>query len=679
MDISPRSHVAPLPPKQPPRPPLVSTKSQPVVKSPVSATPDTNHYAALILQSRAVKLNKWRNSSNVPSGLSSSVTPSSMRRNQSHHIRRGSADVRSQQSLTPNPNEPLRRMRTVSVVEPSFEHHLHRTSSVPQNPSSKDRDVKWVDWLEEYQQMKEAKIKSDQIQASSETLTLKSFQQSPLIRSPSSTQPKSPLVSYQQHPDFHFPQHKPSSTSLSTDIKPKYLGPPTTTSLSPASSISRPELRRKKSHQLGAKIESWWSAVKTNFLSGAPKPEEKDIDRMPMYGHKGKEPEQLPPLTLPDFTDPFSSIPSEYFGTESSSEVRSPNTQQSLLTAQLRGQTSPQSNEQQSDAPIRGSLTALGINTGTAPIVNSQAQLPKTESLPKNYFGDNSDSDHRQPSVQGMPISVMQSQIKARLTNAKEQANREVQWVTNQVTEYVENELRKNNRDDDEENEVVDDNEVALSLNDSPTASSLGVDTLPSSYSNLGIGVPMPRKSSMSRRFSASYAPSSPIRKISMHNLDLLKQASSPVSISPHRASVRSRRVSHIPSRYRQRSLSSSRSPSRTRSPPPTTIANRADLDDDLDDLENEQENEDEFMKVLQDLILIGQETIDTPLSTYISNPELCRSTVQHARQLGGKWDANPAWDGRQWYIQFLLAVAGLSRIVEWWEGECLPRLLLPN
>ncbi|TIB00251.1 hypothetical protein E3P94_01827 [Wallemia ichthyophaga] len=672
MDISPRSHVAPLPQSQPPRPPLVFTKSQPVVKSPVAATPDTNHYAALILQSREVKLNKWRNSSNVPSTLSASVTPSSIRRNQSHHIRRGSADVRTLQSPSPNNKEPLRRMRTVSVAEPSFEHHLHRSSSVSQNPSSDDRDVKWVDWLEEYQQMKEAKIMSDQIQASSETLTPKSIHQSPVIRSPPSAQPKPPPPSYQQHPDFRFPQRKPSSASLTTDVKSRYLGPPNTNSPSPASSISRPELRRKKSHQLGAKIESWWSAVKTNFLSGTSKSNEKDDETMPMYSHKGKEPEQLTSLTLPDFTDPFSSMPGEYFGTEPSPEIRSPNSQQSLLTAQLRGKTSPQPNEQSSGDSIRGSLTALGINTGVAPSLNTQAQLPNAESFPKNFFVDDSDSDRRQSSVQGMPVSAMQSQIKARLTNAKQQANREVQWVTNQVTEYVENELRRN-KDQDEENDAVDDNEVALSLNDSPTASSIGFDALPSSYSNQsipnrGIGVSMPRKSSTSRRFSASFVPTSPIRKISMHNLDAVKQASSPVNVSPQNSSFR--RVSQVPLRYRQRSISSSRSPSRRRSPPPSTMENTADLDDDLDDLENEDEDDDDFMKVLQDLILIGQEVIDTPLSTYTSIPDLCRSTVQRARHLGTKWDANPSWDGRQWYIQFLLAVAGLSRIVEWWEAE---------
>ncbi|TIB73070.1 hypothetical protein E3Q06_01294 [Wallemia mellicola] len=657
MDISPRSNISPLPSKLTPRPSLVTTKSQPLVKSPVASTPDTNHYAALILQSRAVKLNKWGHTANVPSGLSSSVTPSSIRRHPSHHIRRGSADVRSQQVPIPAPHEPLRRMRTVSVVEPSLEHRMHDVGLPNNPPKSEDRDVKWVDWLEEYQQMKNAKIKSDQLQASSETLTPKSIHQEP-AKEGVPAKPQLPPVICQQSSDFRFPQNKQSSASLSTDFKSRYLGPPSASTLSPGTSTNRPELRRKKSHQLGAKIESWWSAVKTNFLSGGPKSDERST-----HHDKGKHPERPPSLTLPDFTDPFS-IPDEYLDS-ASAEVKSPNTQQSLLTAQLKGQATPPSDDKSSKP--QPSLTALGINTGTAPSVNREAKLPRAEAFPKNYF-DDSVMDHRQPSVQGMPISVMQSQIKARLTKAKEQTNKEVEWVSDQVTEYVENELRKNTGDEEEEDDLMDDGAVAMSLNDSPSNSSLGIEAFPSSYSNKAIGVPLPRKSSVSRRFSASYAPSSPIRKISVHNLDPMKQ-SSPVSISPHRGSIRS--VSHVPAKYRQGSPSSSRSPSRTRSPPPSSSLVKAELDDDLDvDIGKEKEENDEFMEVLQDLILMGQEIIDTPLSTYISNPELCRSIVQRARQLGTKWDANPAWEGRQWYIQFLLAVAGLSRIVEWWEAE---------
>lgn len=212
MDISPRSNISPLPSKLTPRPTLVTTKSQPLVKSPVASTPDTNHYAALILQSRAVKLNKWGHTANVPSGLSSSVTPSSIRRHPSHHIRRGSADVRSQQALIPAPHEPLRRMRTVSVVEPSLEHRMHDVGLPNNPPKSEDRDVKWVDWLEEYQQMKNAKIKSDQLQASSETLTPKSIHQEP-AKEDITAKPPLPPVIYQQSPDFGFPQNKQSSAS----------------------------------------------------------------------------------------------------------------------------------------------------------------------------------------------------------------------------------------------------------------------------------------------------------------------------------------------------------------------------------------------------------------------------------------------------------------------------------
>ena len=660
-----------------PRPPLISTKTHPQVSSNTN-TPDTNHYAALILQSRASKLNKWGHTSNIPSNLSTSSTPTSVRRNQSHHIRRGSADVRGKQSNLSTNNESLRRMRTVSVVEPPSDLSYKYLSHNYETLNSDDKDVQWVDWLDEYQRMKEAKLKSDQIQASNETLTPHSLKANKPL-------PPSPSSSHRQL------QHHRSFTSFSKEKekdneRPKYLRLPIN---STPNQSNQPELKRKKSHQLGAKIESWWSAVKTNFLSSSINNnndnyndhdddnhnkdyndninDNNEFDNDLKYNHSPP-----PSLSLPDFINPFQNIPNHYL--ESEKEAKSSNSTKSLLTAQL-----------QNNSKSTNTLTALGINTGTAPSVNRQASLPKSESFPKHFLTEENEFENINSSgnsrnfnnIKGMPVSVMQNQIKIRLQSAKDQANGELEWVSQQITEYVEKELKKK-KEDLELN--FDESEVPLSLNDSPTDSSLGVDNQqshasqqfhPSSYSSSPKlsnfkGVPMPRKSSISHRSiqNVGVPSSSPIRKISTHNLDLLKN--SPTSISPRRASIR--RVSHM---QNHGSPSSSRSPSRSRSPMmfnnnDNVNPMKAELDDDLDmDCEHNK-----FMKVLQDLILISQEIIDTPLSVYISDANLCRSTVQRARQLGSQWDLNPGWDGRQWYIQFLLAVAGLSRIVEWWEAE---------
>ena len=51
------------------------------------------------------------------------------------------------------------------------------------------------------------------------------------------------------------------------------------------------------------------------------------------------------------------------------------------------------------------------------------------------------------------------------------------------------------------------------------------------------------------------------------------------------------------------------------------------------------------------------------------AQPKVCEALVQRIQNIGKAWDEHPDWHGRNWYVQVLLAVAGLSRVVEWWEG----------
>ncbi|KAF8138465.1 RIM15, signal transduction response regulator [Boletus edulis] len=52
------------------------------------------------------------------------------------------------------------------------------------------------------------------------------------------------------------------------------------------------------------------------------------------------------------------------------------------------------------------------------------------------------------------------------------------------------------------------------------------------------------------------------------------------------------------------------------------------------------------------------------------AQPKVCESLVQRVQYIGKAWDEHPDWHGRNWYVQVLLAVASLSRVVEWWEAE---------
>ncbi|RUS29284.1 hypothetical protein BC938DRAFT_480837, partial [Jimgerdemannia flammicorona] len=76
------------------------------------------------------------------------------------------------------------------------------------------------------------------------------------------------------------------------------------------------------------------------------------------------------------------------------------------------------------------------------------------------------------------------------------------------------------------------------------------------------------------------------------------------------------------------------------------------------------------FILTLQDLISLAQKVLDTALSGFLENPGTCADIVRQIQQLGVRWDQNPKWPCRGWYVRLLLGVAALNRIVEWWEAE---------
>ncbi|KAL1702282.1 hypothetical protein EV121DRAFT_262171 [Schizophyllum commune] len=138
-----------------------------------------------------------------------------------------------------------------------------------------------------------------------------------------------------------------------------------------------------------------------------------------------------------------------------------------------------------------------------------------------------------------------------------------------------------------------------------------------------------------------------------------------------------SRRLSrsiHIATRPSQ-SEQSSRSTSRSRSPlPPLSShasfsdfgasnnrrSSRILLDDPIDPI----------MTALYDLIGVATEIIDMSVAQLTAQPKVCETLVQRVQNIGKAWDDHPDWHGRNWYVQVLLAVASLSRVVEWWEAE---------
>ena len=75
-------------------------------------------------------------------------------------------------------------------------------------------------------------------------------------------------------------------------------------------------------------------------------------------------------------------------------------------------------------------------------------------------------------------------------------------------------------------------------------------------------------------------------------------------------------------------------------------------------------------MTTLYEIIAVATDVIDMSINQLTANPKVCETIVQRVQNIGRAWDEHPDWHGRNWYVQVLLAIASLSRVVEWWEAE---------
>ena len=74
----------------------------------------------------------------------------------------------------------------------------------------------------------------------------------------------------------------------------------------------------------------------------------------------------------------------------------------------------------------------------------------------------------------------------------------------------------------------------------------------------------------------------------------------------------------------------------------------------------------DPIMTTLYELIAVATDVQDMTLSQLTAQPKTCEQLVQRVQNIGKAWDEHPDWHGRNWYVQVLLAIASLSRVVEW-------------
>lgn len=75
-------------------------------------------------------------------------------------------------------------------------------------------------------------------------------------------------------------------------------------------------------------------------------------------------------------------------------------------------------------------------------------------------------------------------------------------------------------------------------------------------------------------------------------------------------------------------------------------------------------------MATLYEIIAVATDLTEMSVAQLMAQPKLIEAIVQRVQNIGSIWVHHPDWHGRNWYVQVLLAVASLSRVVEWWEAE---------
>lgn len=77
-----------------------------------------------------------------------------------------------------------------------------------------------------------------------------------------------------------------------------------------------------------------------------------------------------------------------------------------------------------------------------------------------------------------------------------------------------------------------------------------------------------------------------------------------------------------------------------------------------------------QFLSALQELIVLATEMLDLSVNSLIARPAACRDVIQRLQKTGQHWDEHDDWPGRDWYVDILMAVASLARVLDWWEAE---------
>lgn len=299
--------------------------------------------------------------------------------------------------------------------------------------------------------------------------------------------------------------------------------------------------------------------------------------------------------------------------------------------------------------------------------------------------------------VSSFSMQTVKQQIRQRLASAKENCDKELRRIITDITAYVETEMHRDvhtplpptlrqfsPHDEAQPGEKSRrrSHAPASDFDDSGSEAVVdvdgaGADDLPNTDSD---------GASTSIAPSRTKTPRGPVTSPSGDRRRSLARASSPrrASIVPRQRHLTSApRDSSFLSDHKGRSPpgsnASSRSASRSRSHSPMppggshrTSGSQSPAYPGAGHLTSDSAElaESAFIVLLQEIITIATEVLDTPISKLTKTPGTCAEYISRVQQIGDAWSDNPELPCRGWYVQLLLAIAGLSRVVEWWEAE---------
>ncbi|KAK2466121.1 hypothetical protein APHAL10511_001763 [Amanita phalloides] len=291
--------------------------------------------------------------------------------------------------------------------------------------------------------------------------------------------------------------------------------------------------------------------------------------------------------------------------------------------------------------------------------------------------------------------------VTRRLKAAKAECDKELQRVTNNITTFFEEKLREaddtdresrdrgrgRDRDRDREYDHEQHPNVGYFYPQPDFVPSLGDGYYSDASASSQVSPVMRRGGNapwdrpLSTSVSSSVVGSSPASStILLPDVPITRKQTTTTSASSSWGSAPSRRLSrtiHIPIRPTS-SSASSRSTSRSRSPLPplSTHASFSEFAQSQPTLNRRSSRVlvdnpvNPIMGTLYALIAVATDVVDMTVAQLTAQPKICESIVQRVQNIGKTWDEHPDWHGRNWYVQILLAVASLSRVVEWWEAE---------